>query len=255
LKCFQNDHSALIRARSNHQVLKERLLYLSITALTLSQLSDTDICAAKMPFSFSTIYPTLYPNLTHPGTTHSLPLLLLRLEGTTLFLSSIYLYHRLQRWHVASFSSAASASASTSKTSPASSSPEPKKVAASSPLSWTRFGILLLAPDLGMIGFLQDSRWGSWIYNLVHCEIFPLVLVSTLLSDVFDLRSLASEESKKTDDAEGGSAGTVLGLRKGTWAAWMGVGITWLAHIGMDRMIGAGLKYETGFGHTHLGVM
>jgi hypothetical protein len=28
-----------------------------------------------------------------------------------------------------------------------------------------------------------------------------------------------------------------------------------LAHIGMDRMIGAGLKYGDGFGHTHLGLM
>ncbi|KPI35661.1 uncharacterized protein AB675_4760 [Cyphellophora attinorum] len=211
-----------------------------------------------MPFSFSTLHPTLYPNLTHPGTTHSLPLLLLRLEGTTLFLSSIYLYHRLQRWHLASSAYASSPSQPTTltKSTTATSPSTAPKVSASNPLSWTRFGILLLAPDLGMVGFLRDSRWGSWIYNLVHCEIFPLVLVSTLLSDVLDLRSLTGGEAKRDDDivAEGSGA-RVLGLRKGTWAAWMGVGITWLAHIGMDRMIGAGLKYETGFGHTHLGVM
>jgi Domain of unknown function (DUF4260) len=27
----------------------------------------------------------------------------------------------------------------------------------------------------------------------------------------------------------------------------------WLAHIGLDRAFGYGLKYETGFGFTHLG--
>ena len=27
----------------------------------------------------------------------------------------------------------------------------------------------------------------------------------------------------------------------------------WLAHIGIDRALGYGLKYSTGFGFTHLG--
>ncbi|HEY2386937.1 MAG TPA: DUF4260 family protein, partial [Candidatus Binatia bacterium] len=29
--------------------------------------------------------------------------------------------------------------------------------------------------------------------------------------------------------------------------------LIWLAHIGMDRLLGYGLKYPTSFHHTHLG--
>ena len=31
------------------------------------------------------------------------------------------------------------------------------------------------------------------------------------------------------------------------------VALVWVAHIGMDRMCGFGLKYDTDFGDTHLG--
>jgi hypothetical protein len=33
----------------------------------------------------------------------------------------------------------------------------------------------------------------------------------------------------------------------------MWIAIIWLAHIGMDRVVGYGLKYSAGFGFTHLG--
>jgi hypothetical protein len=33
----------------------------------------------------------------------------------------------------------------------------------------------------------------------------------------------------------------------------LGAGILWFAHVGFDRALGYGLKYETGFGATHLG--
>ena len=41
------------------------------------------------------------------------------------------------------------------------------------------------------------------------------------------------------------------------WSAdiTLAIGLIWLAHIGFDRLIGYGLKYETGFRHTHLGVL
>ena len=29
--------------------------------------------------------------------------------------------------------------------------------------------------------------------------------------------------------------------------------LIWIAHIGLDRALGYGLKYGSGFGHTHLG--
>ena len=33
----------------------------------------------------------------------------------------------------------------------------------------------------------------------------------------------------------------------------IGIGSIWLAHIGMDRALGYGLKLEDAFTHTHLG--
>ena len=33
----------------------------------------------------------------------------------------------------------------------------------------------------------------------------------------------------------------------------LALGLLWLAHIGMDRLARYGLKYDTGFQHTHLG--
>ena len=32
-------------------------------------------------------------------------------------------------------------------------------------------------------------------------------------------------------------------------------GIIWGAHVGFDRALGYGLKYSTGFGFTHLGLI
>ena len=32
-------------------------------------------------------------------------------------------------------------------------------------------------------------------------------------------------------------------------------GLVWLAHIGMDRLLGYGLKYDDHFQHTHLGLI
>jgi hypothetical protein len=33
----------------------------------------------------------------------------------------------------------------------------------------------------------------------------------------------------------------------------LALGLIWLAHIGMDRLLGYGLKYADHFQHTHLG--
>jgi len=33
----------------------------------------------------------------------------------------------------------------------------------------------------------------------------------------------------------------------------LSIAMIWLAHIGIDRALGYGLKYSTGFGFTHLG--
>ena len=35
----------------------------------------------------------------------------------------------------------------------------------------------------------------------------------------------------------------------------VGLALIWVAHIGFDRLLGYGLKYHDGFGHTHLGLI
>jgi Domain of unknown function (DUF4260) len=45
-------------------------------------------------------------------------------------------------------------------------------------------------------------------------------------------------------------------LGAGYWQAdrlVMALALVWLAHIGLDRLFGMGLKYNDGFTHTHLG--
>lgn len=82
------------------------------------------------------------------------------------------------------------------------------------------FVLLILAPDLSMIGYLKDVKFGSLTYNVVHTYIFPIILFAISYLAGFDL-------------------GVALG-------------IIWIAHIGMDRFFGFGLKYPTEFKDTHL---
>lgn len=85
---------------------------------------------------------------------------------------------------------------------------------------WLTFAIFSLTPDLAMVGYAFGPRVGARLYNFAHTYLAPAVL-------------------------------TGLGL----WAlpALLPVASVWLAHIGIDRALGYGLKSETSFGLTHLG--
>lgn len=89
--------------------------------------------------------------------------------------------------------------------------------------SWWLFALLFLAPDLSFLGYLAGARLGAVIYNAVHATIGPLLLAL---------------------------AGIVL-----SWPSAEAIALIWLAHIGIDRALGYGLKYGTGFGFTHLGAI
>lgn len=89
--------------------------------------------------------------------------------------------------------------------------------------SWWLFGLLLLAPDLMMVGYLKDARVGAALYNLGHWLVWPIGLLA-------------------------------WGIPAGR-SALIGAGAIWLAHIGLDRALGYGLKLEDGFTHTHLGLI
>ena len=81
--------------------------------------------------------------------------------------------------------------------------------------------LLLFLPDVLMAGYARSARAGALFYNLAHSYPAPALL--GVLALAADART------------------------------WQGVALIWFAHIGMDRALGYGLKYDTDFTHTHLG--
>ncbi len=87
--------------------------------------------------------------------------------------------------------------------------------------NWLLFVMLLLAPDVGMLGYLRDTCLGAATYNVFHTYAAALGLAV---------------------------AGFVAGRPLLQW-----LGLIWVAHIGLDRALGFGLKYPSAFRDTHLG--
>ena len=85
--------------------------------------------------------------------------------------------------------------------------------------SWVLFVVLILAADISMLGYLSGARVGAALYNLVHTLVAPLLLI--VLSIVY----------------------------KQLWL--VPYGLIWTAHIGIDRLLGYGLKYPIRFRDTH----
>lgn len=83
------------------------------------------------------------------------------------------------------------------------------------------FAILILAPDVGMLGYVAGARVGSVTYNVLHTYVGPLLLAAVGYWMAAELVTLAA--------------------------------LVWAAHIGADRALGYGLKHATAFGDTHLG--
>lgn len=80
--------------------------------------------------------------------------------------------------------------------------------------------ILLFTPDIAMLGYLKDNRFGAVLYNVFHTYIIPLGVLFIGVLFHKDLLLMLS--------------------------------LIWIAHIGMDRMFGFGLKYPTHFKDNHL---
>ena len=89
--------------------------------------------------------------------------------------------------------------------------------------SWWMFFGLLLVPDLSMLPYLLNAKAGSISYNIVHSYVLPLSL-----------------------------AAAAVALGKVVLLPYLSI---WTAHIGLDRLLGYGLKYASGFGATHLGTI
>jgi hypothetical protein len=89
--------------------------------------------------------------------------------------------------------------------------------------SWWLFAALWLAPDLSMLGYLGRPCRAARIYNIFHTYVVPGVLGLTAF--LLHADSLTP------------------------------VALIWANHIGVDRLLGYGLKYSDGFGWTHLGLI
>ena len=87
--------------------------------------------------------------------------------------------------------------------------------------NWLLLPLLILVPDVSVIGYLRGPRIGAIAYNLVHNFALPLMLA--LAGWWYQIPGLFL-------------AGSLL-----------------LAHVGLDRLLGYGLKYPTSFTDTHLG--
>ena len=86
--------------------------------------------------------------------------------------------------------------------------------------TWWLFVLLALAPDLSFAAYALGPAAGATAYNLVHNLVVPVAL---------------------------GTASVLWDSDSG-----VAVALVWLTHIGVDRVLGYGLKYPTAFKDTHL---
>lgn len=83
------------------------------------------------------------------------------------------------------------------------------------------YWVFFLTPDIGMIGYLVNTRVGAFTYNLLHHKGVALVIYIIGLS-------ISSDALQFT-------------------------GLLLFGHSAFDRMLGYGLKYADSFHNTHLG--
>jgi len=89
------------------------------------------------------------------------------------------------------------------------------------PYAWWWFLVLLLAPDIGMLGYLISNKAGAIGYNLFHHKGVAIAIYLTGIYVSMPLLQL--------------------------------IGVILFAHAAFDRIVGYGLKYNQGFKYTHLG--
>jgi hypothetical protein len=88
-------------------------------------------------------------------------------------------------------------------------------------LPWWAFLLLLIVPDVSMVGYLRGPRVGAVLYNVAHDLATGIAIAGAGLA---------------IGSVPVAAAGAIL-----------------VAHSGMDRMAGYGLKLPSSFKDTHLG--
>lgn len=86
---------------------------------------------------------------------------------------------------------------------------------------WWAWLLVLVAPEISAAAYLAGPRIGAFVYNLTHLYAASFLLM-------------------------------ILGVGLGA-TLLIAVGGLWLAHIGISRAMGFGLKYPSGYRDTHLG--
>jgi len=89
------------------------------------------------------------------------------------------------------------------------------------PYEWWWFLVLILTPDIGMVGYLFGNKAGAFMYNLFHHKGVAIAIY-------------------------------FLGVYLSSSVVQL-IGIILFAHSSLDRIMGYGLKYDKGFKFTHLG--
>lgn len=87
--------------------------------------------------------------------------------------------------------------------------------------AWWWFLVLILLPDIGMVGYLVNTKTGALTYNVFHHK--GLAILILLIGIYFEIE--------------------VMQL----------IGIILFSHAALDRVFGYGLKYADNFKNTHLG--
>jgi hypothetical protein len=89
--------------------------------------------------------------------------------------------------------------------------------------SWWLFIVLLLTPDISMLGYIISPKIGAISYNIIHHKGLAVLLY---LIGIYIFNNIL-----------------IL------------LGIIILGHSSIDRLFGFGLKYPDSFKHTHLGIL
>lgn len=87
--------------------------------------------------------------------------------------------------------------------------------------SWWVFLLLILLPDVSMIGYVLNTKIGAIFYNFFHHKAVAVMVLSVGLYIDVDWLILS--------------------------------GVILFGHASMDRIFGYGLKYSDSFHHTHQG--
>jgi len=103
----------------------------------------------------------------------------------------------------------------------------------SADVPWWLYPLLLIGPDIGMLGYLVNARVGAITYNILHHKGVAVALTATA-----------------------GAMQTYFPVLT-VWEAWDEIlfftGIILFGHASLDRIFGYGLKFGDSFQHTHLG--